>query len=172
MSEPVRRRWRPRERGRAGAAGLRTGLPATTLVALAATAVIVLGVRGPDDEPAPEVAPPTGPADRQTVLAIEHCDRGADTLVNLAAVINDAGGPRGDDVIAGLREAEERMARRAAVPSEQLSVTFDALRTRLVELRRAIDAGSGVRAAFDDVLRLVDVLEEQCGVEMRPSTPR
>lgn len=143
--------------------------------AVSGTSAVALGVlivalfsasTGADPEPAPR--PPTA-AVPDHVQNAEHCAKGADTLVQVADAITDAGGVADPVVVDELRSAEERLVRREAVPSERLTATFGDLESSLAELRRAVDDGADPDPALDSILRLVDVLDEQCQVVTRPA---
>lgn len=111
-------------------------------------------------------APPVQASD--LMLDAEYCAKGADTIEGVAQAISEAGGPRGDGVIAAIEQAEIRMARRVAAPSDDLVAAFSNLDAGLGVLRRAILADEGIAAATDALIMLIDALDVECQAVLAP----
>lgn len=118
---------------------------------------------GPPAEPeGVAVVPPQPAPDPELMLNGRHCEKAAETLGELAEAVTSAGSVRDETLIAVLDRAEDRMSRRAEVPSERLTRTFGELEANLRELRYAIEAEDGVRAAVAETRELIATLDRQC----------
>lgn len=126
-------------------------------------AVGLVMLSGPPQKPeAVAVMPARPPADPDLIRNAEHCERAADALAELAEAVTAAGSVRDESLLAVLDRAEDRMARRADVPSGRLTRTFGELEVSLRELRRAIETDDGVQAAVTQTRELIATLDEQC----------
>lgn len=126
-------------------------------------AVGLVMLSGPAPKPeAVAVMPTRPPPDPDQVRNAEHCEKAADALAELAEAVRTAGTLRDESLLAVLDRAEDRMARRADVPSERLTHTFSELAASLREFRRAIETGAGVQAAVTQTRELIATLDKQC----------
>lgn len=116
---------------------------------------------GPDGEVV-MVAPPPPVVDPELAANVQHCQKVAETLGDVGRVVTANDSLSDDEVLQELDHAEDRMTRRMEVPSPCLATTFDDIHETLGELRQAIRADTGVRAALDDTLDLIRTVEQQC----------
>ncbi|HXV91870.1 MAG TPA: hypothetical protein VD813_01125 [Pseudonocardia sp.] len=129
--------------------------------AVVAVALVLLAMTPGGPPPsAPPAPPPPGQAD--LALDAENCVATAQTVEDVAQAIADAGGPRGEGVVHAIERAESRIEQRLDTPDERLTATFAEVGGGLYALRAAITADTGVRAATENLIGLIDRLDQRC----------